>query len=215
MQFRSTGLTQAQVYMHYKTPPLETRSDPRSERSRKKQAKKRDRSSASMSSISSAQIAEYPRIETTPVPNDGIPFLDLMIFKTMPCKITQPHNSKKCLYYHDANKRDRRRVPAFYTSEMCPNIQGGKRDCPQGDACIRAHNRIEDFYHPEKYKSKFCQSYPDKIDLCEYGSMCAFAHAESELSVNILERLERDVDFYMFHFKTAWCPFSDKEHQRD
>jgi len=45
--------------------------------------------------------------------------------------------------------------------------------------------------------------------------MCAFAHSESELSVNILEKMEKDVDFYMFHFKTVWCPFSDKEHQRD
>lgn len=116
------------------------------------------------------------------------------------------------MYYHEANKRDRRRVPTFYTSEMCEKIQGGKKECPTGDACIKAHNRIEDFYHPEKYKSKFCQTYPDRLDECEYGNLCGFAHAESELSVPILEKMERDADFYMFHFKTVWCPFSDKDH---
>lgn len=78
-----------------------------------------------------------------------------------------------------------------------------------------AHNRVEDFYHPEKYKTKFCQSYPERVDACDYGDMCAFAHCESELSVDVLEKMEHDADFYMFHFKTVWCPFSDKDHQRD
>lgn len=141
--------------------------------------------------------------------------LDLLVFKTQPCRNREPHSSKQCLFYHDANKRDRRRVPTFYTSELCDKISGGKKDCPIGDTCIRAHNRIEDFYHPEKYKSKYCSSYPDAIQTCEYGSLCAFAHAESELSVPVLEKMEQDVDFYLFHFKTVWCPFSDKEHQRD
>ena len=27
--------------------------------------------------------------------------------------------------------------------------------------------------------------------------------------------MEHDIDFYMFHFKTVWCPFSEKDHQRD
>ena len=46
--------------------------------------------------------------------------LDLMQFKTQPCKILQAHNPKKCLYYHDAKLKDRRRVPTTYTSEICP-----------------------------------------------------------------------------------------------
>jgi len=87
--------------------------------------------------------------------------------------------------------------------------------CPLKDACPRAHNRVEDFYHPEKYKTKFCQTYPNRVESCDYGDMCAFAHHESELSVDILEKMNRDADFYMFHFKTVWCPFSDKDHQRE
>jgi hypothetical protein len=89
------------------------------------------------------------------------------------------------------------------------------KECPAGDNCIRCHNRVEEFYHPEKYKTKFCASYPDKVDSCEYGNYCAFAHDESELTITLLDKIDRDTDFYMFHFKTVWCPYSDKDHLRD
>ena len=41
--------------------------------------------------------------------------------------------------------------------------------------------------------------------------MCAFAHAEEEVTVDLLdcEKFEKNADFYMFHFKTVWCPYSD------
>ena len=45
--------------------------------------------------------------------------------------------------------------------------------------------------------------------------MCAFAHHERELTINLIENMEKDTDFYIFHFKTVWCPFSDKDHLRD
>ena len=153
-------------------------------------------------------------LEETSLNQDGVvQLLDLNVFKTVPCKNAGQHNPKKCLYYHESNKKDRRRVPSGYISEMCPFANGNsKKECPYGDDCIRCHNRVEDFYHPEKYKTKFCSTYPDKVDQCEYGSLCAFAHHEAELSVHVLEKMERDSDFYMFHFKTVWCPFSDKEH---
>lgn len=132
----------------------------------------------------------------------------MTIFKTQPCKVLLAHNPKKCFYFHEANKKDRRRYLGTYTSEMCFEAA----NCPNRDACIRAHNRVEDFYHPEKYKAKFCSSFPDRVESCDYGEMCAFAHAEDELSVDLLHKMEHDNDFYMFHFKTVWCPFSDKEH---
>lgn len=116
------------------------------------------------------------------------------------------------MYHHDAKQKDRRRLPTGYSSEMCTNLGRGRKECPLGDACTRAHNRVEDFYHPERYKSKFCSSYPDAVAKCEYGDACAFAHSEQELSINLLDKMERDVDFYLFHFKTVWCPNSDKEH---
>ena len=59
--------------------------------------------------------------------------------------------------------------------------------------------------------------YPHNIDSCEFGDLCAFAHSEDELSIDMLHKMDRDADFYMFHFKTVWCPFNDKNrgHQRD
>ena len=134
--------------------------------------------------------------------------LNLMTFKTQPCRIQVTHNSKKCFNYHEGKQTDRRRPPTHYISELCPNFLEN-RECLDGDACFRCHNRIEDFYHPEKYKAKFCQTYPNRVESCEYGEMCSFAHHENELSVDLLQQMDKDMDFFMFHYKTVWCPFSD------
>lgn len=127
------------------------------------------------------------------------------MFKTQPCTIQTQHNPKRCYYFHEA--KDRRRPLGTYTSMLCDNMN----NCTLGDNCPRTHNTVEDFYHPEKYKSKFCQNYPHNIPACKFGDMCAFAHHEDELSIDYLHRMERDIDFYLFHFKTVWCPYSDKE----
>jgi len=74
---------------------------------------------------------------------------------------------------------------------------------------------VEEFYHPEKYKIKFCATYPHLVDRCEYGELCAFAHAEEELNIEFLDKYEWNVDFYMFHFKTVWCPYNEGKHARD
>jgi hypothetical protein len=147
---------------------------------------------------------------------DCVIFIDLNTFKSQPCKSSFQHNPKKCFYYHEA-KKDRRRALGTYTSEICSVIANGGSnfDCPLGDSCSKSHNRVEEFYHPEKYKVKFCSSYPYKVDTCDYGDMCAFAHSESEVTVDLLDKFEVDDDFYMFHFKTMWCPYSDTTHARD
>lgn len=118
----------------------------------------------SSTNLESIKLAPIPD-DQAPPPDDVVTLLDLTAFKTQPCKNQGQHNPKKCLYYHEANKKDRRRPPNSYVSEMCSNVQGNsKKECPHGDECIRCHNRVEDFYHPEKYKAKFCSTYPDKID---------------------------------------------------
>ena len=71
-----------------------------------------------------------------------------------------------------------------------------------GDSCTYAHNIVEKFYHPEMYKAKFCESYTNTAKACEYGDFCAFAHSESEISIDLIEKMDRDADFYCFHFKT-------------
>ena len=88
--------------------------------------------------------------------------MDLDMFKTQPCKLGGSHNPKKCLFYHDS-KRDRRRPLGTYQSDMCQYVAQG-RECPFSDACQKAHNRVEEFYYPEKYKIKFCSKYPDRVD---------------------------------------------------
>ena len=153
-------------------------------------------------------------------------FLDLLTFKTEECtQNPQNHNLKRCPYYHDYAK-DRRRPLGTYQSEMCPYITNSSQSrsskfedscqCPKGDACDRAHNRVEEFYDPDKYKAKFCSSYlePWKSPECEYQEFCSFAHSESELSVEMIEKYEVDMDFYMFHFKTVWCPYREDDHDR-
>lgn len=156
--------------------------------------------------------------------DQSLKFLDLNTFKTEKCTNTNPdHCQKKCVYYHDFNK-DRRRKLGIYQSEKCNRIKKGQ-DCPDGDACTKAHNRVEEFYHPDKYKAKFCSVYLDRPigqgdlvnryqleSMCEYGEYCSFAHGFEELSVELLEQYLPDYDFYLYHFKTVWCPYRENDH---
>ena len=79
--------------------------------------------------------------------------LDLTFFKTQPCKVNKPHNQKRCIYYHE---QDRRRPLGVYTSELC---EFNEKSCQEKESCPKAHNRVEELYHPEKYKTKFCKAY--------------------------------------------------------
>ena len=93
---------------------------------------------------------------------EAICFLDLKQFKVKECTAGSNHNPKKCLNYHDY-KRDRRRSMGTYSSESCISMSK-TGECQFGDSCQRAHNRVEEFYHPEKYKVKFCSTYPHDTD---------------------------------------------------
>jgi len=47
------------------------------------------------------------------------------------------------------------------------------------------------------------------MENCEYGEICAFSHSEDEITIDLLHKIEpKDSDFYIFYFKTAWCPWS-------
>jgi hypothetical protein len=144
---------------------------------------------------------------------DAIMFLDLKLFKVKQCTAGTNHNPKKCLNYHDF-KRDRRRPIGSYSSEACVNVSKGS-EWPFGDSCQRSHNRVEEFYHPEKYKVKFCSTYPNSIEDWEYGQFWSFAHHVDEINIDLIDNMEKDDDFYLFHFKTVWCPYTEKRHARD
>lgn len=140
----------------------------------------------------------------------NIEHLDLPNFKSKPCPMPVQHNHKHCPYYH--NSKDRKRPGNFFSSEMCDHADTD--DCRNGDNCNKAHNRVEQLYKLEKYKTKFCSHYPNNLHLCEYGLFCSFAHSEADINIELVHNYEYDHDFYMFHFKTAWCPFNLTQHDK-
>ena len=50
---------------------------------------------------------------------------------------------------------------------------------------------------------------------CIYGELCAFSHSEDEISIELLHLYEpKNAEFYMFYFKTQWCPWND-DHDKE
>ena len=141
----------------------------------------------------------------------SVPALDaeLSTFKTEPCTVQYQHNHKHCVYYHTA--KDRRRVPGHYSAERCEASEND--NCPLADNCPKSHSMVERLYHPDKYKTKYCNNYPDRLQECEYGSYCCFAHSDAELKVELIHYFEIDEDFFLYYFKTGWCPFNH-EHNK-
>eukprot|EP01017_Pseudomicrothorax_dubius_P033534 TRINITY_DN4500_c0_g1_i3.p1 TRINITY_DN4500_c0_g1~~TRINITY_DN4500_c0_g1_i3.p1 ORF type:complete len:546 (-),score=70.81 TRINITY_DN4500_c0_g1_i3:34-1671(-) len=160
----------------------------------------------------------HSTINTEPVhPGSGqnvfIEHLDLTYFKVNQCTITSMHNHKQCPYYH--NNKDRKRTGVVYSAELCEFA--GRDDgasCPDGDLCSKSHNRVEQLYRQDKYKTKFCSHFPSNIKACEYGVFCSFAHSEQDIIVELIHNLEYDDDFYMFYFKTVLCPFNLTQHDK-
>jgi len=151
--------------------------------------------------------------ETFPKKDDlGLQDFNLDNFKTLPCQSKGNHNPKFCYYYH--HEKDRRRPTTYYSycSDMCPKMEKNQ-ECPQGDSCRYAHNKVEQLYHPDRYKKKFCTHHPHKLDKCDYGNFCSFAHHESEIKIELLHNLKQDLDFYIYKYKTVFCPYI-YEHDR-
>jgi len=131
---------------------------------------------------------------------------DLDTFKTRPCHKKEGHNPKFCVLYH--HDKDRRRPTNSYTynSEICPLTNKGL-ECPDGDNCKYCHNKVEQLYHPERYKKKFCTKHPNDLHKCEYGDFCSFAHDEKEIKIELLHNLKQDENFYLYKYKTVFCPY--------
>ena len=52
--------------------------------------------------------------------------------------------------------------------------------------------------------------------MCEYGEYCSFAHSIEDIKLRLVHYLlphQADFDFYIFYFKTEWCPFNN-EHNK-
>jgi len=56
--------------------------------------------------------------------------------------------------------------------------------------CKKCHNKIEQLYHTDRYKIKFCLLYPNRLEHCEYGEYCSFAHDEESIKIPLLHKME-------------------------
>ena len=131
--------------------------------------------------------------------------LDLNYFKKEPCLKKYFHKHKQCFNFH--NPQDIRRENNI--SEQC-NL----KECKIQSNCERCHNNVEYLYHSDRYKTKFCMNFPDNLNKCEYGNFCSFAHSENEILTKLIHNYEFDQDFFMFHYKTVWCPFNLTHHDK-
>ena len=162
----------------------------------------------SLSTCDSTNITETT-IESIPLQKPSFEqsssLLTLSTFKIFQCKKEDPHSHKQCPFFH--NDKDKRRENVKEAS-MC-----SKPDSCNG-CCFRCHNNVELLYHRDNYKAKFCSFYPNKLLNCEYGRYCSFAHSESEIRSELIHNYVYDEDFYMFHYKTVWCPFNLSNHNK-
>lgn len=136
--------------------------------------------------------------------------MDMERFKVVECHIKTYHDHKQCPLYHSLKdkRRDLRKIN--YKPELCPFITGNT--CSKGNSCNFSHNTVEQFYHPKKYKTKFCTHYGENIKDCCYGSFCSFAHHMDELKIERLHLQPKNMDFFVHQYKTVYCPFN---HQHD
>lgn len=134
--------------------------------------------------------------------------LDLSTFKTEPCKIKNPHQVKKCVFYHFFSEKRRPLFGNNYSKIICKN----KKTC-KNQNCPFSHNFIEQIYHPDNYKKKYCKDFIEKKS-CKYGRFCAYAHSDRELKINPLHLIPVNRNFLLFLFKSEYCPFSKIKHDR-
>lgn len=141
--------------------------------------------------------------------------LDLNIFKVFKCSNQNKHSEKQCLYYHSMKDRRRSQNQFYYLPEICFAVQSDQK-CQHGDYCNKSHNQVEMFYHKDKFRTKFCSHYNEEKDInevnndCPYGTFCSFAHCEREIRVDLIHKLDKNLDFFIYYFKTVVCPFDHK-----
>lgn len=98
---------------------------------------------------------------------------DLNTFKTEPCpqNMLGSHELSSCRYYHGEGDRRRNPTKVSYSHVSCL-----KSSCSDA-VCAKTHNKIEQLYHPSRYKTKYCQNY-FKNKKCTYHEFCSFAHSD-------------------------------------
>lgn len=132
--------------------------------------------------------------------------INLSTFKTKKCKNNFNHNIKRCPDYHFQEEKRRNPLKYKYSKKLCI-----KKNCEK--SCKNSHNFVEQLYHKKNYKKKFCnfQKNPKK---CQFGEFCPLAHSSKELKIKILNKMKFDNNFLIYSYKTIFCPFSKKSHNK-
>jgi hypothetical protein len=73
--------------------------------------------------------------------------LNLSRFKVNKCEITQPHDVKRCSFWHFESEKRRSLEESYYSKILCKN----RSECTNLK-CEYSHNFIEQIYHPDNYK---------------------------------------------------------------
>lgn len=134
--------------------------------------------------------------------------LDLSNFKTTPCTLTVPHEVKRCFFFHFPSEKRRSLNDIFYSKILC-----NKKNACNDSGCKYSHNYIEQIYHVDNYKKKYCKDFIE-TGRCKYADYCALAHSDYELKICPLHLLPIDRSFLLFQFKSEFCPFSKINHDR-
>lgn len=115
--------------------------------------------------------------------------------------------NKRCSYFHSWHDLRRSWLTLSYSKYPCEAPSCKNQQCPF------SHNIIEQKYHPDNYKKKYCQEFIE-TGACQFGEVCALAHGDSELKIRPLHLMQVDLDFLFFHFKSEFCPYGKIEHNR-
>lgn len=106
------------------------------------------------------------------------------------------------------------------------HVMSASTPWPSNVKVPRAHEGPELLYHESVFKRRFCATFP-KVETCQRGDLCAFAHSREEVRVELLQPEEEKfmvdwisakaslqnpatVDFFTRRFKTLWCPYGTK-----
>ncbi|KAL7069049.1 hypothetical protein ACR3K2_05820 [Cryptosporidium serpentis] len=118
-------------------------------------------------------------------------------------KLCTDHIKSKCLdpdtcFYSHCSAWQRRNPYKYkYSSVKCPDIDFLRKGikgrmslacrCRKGRICPYAHTKEEELYHPDTYKTKICNSYPD----CK-RYYCPFSHGEDDIRNTINQDYDKN-----------------------
>jgi hypothetical protein len=109
------------------------------------------------------------------VPCTRLPLLFLSA-QVHPCNRTDIHDQLRCLGVHRGEEMTRRDpCRCQYTGIACPSMRHGG-GCDLGQACPFAHNPLEYWLHPSRFRTQLC---PDAF-ACR-RAVCFLAHNPEEL----------------------------------